>query len=143
MAIEHATSADAPAIEALLADAGLPLDGAAAAFERGVVIRERGDLVAAAAVEQFGHAGLLRSVVVAPTHRGSGLGRTIVAAAEDLAREAGIEELYLVTETADAWFPRLGYAPIDRSRASEAVGESIEFTTVCRDRGLTFHRRLA
>ncbi len=142
MQIERARPDDTAAIEALLAAAGLPLDGAADAFALGVVARDGGRVVAAAAIERYGDAGLLRSVVVDPAHRDRGLGRHIVAAAEDLARQAGVRELYLLTETAADWFPRLGYEAIDRSVAAAAVGASVEFTTVCRDTGLPMRRSI-
>jgi amino-acid N-acetyltransferase len=100
-------------------------------------------VVAAAAVERYGSAGLLRSVVVAPERRGTGLGHEIVSAAERLARDEGIRDLYLLTETASDWFPRLGYEVVDRAVAAAAVGESIEFTTVCRDTGVPMRRTLA
>ncbi len=142
MRIDRAMPSDVPAVEALLAAAGLPLEGAAQALSDGVVARDGDRVVAAAAVERYGHAGLLRSVVVAADHRGTGLGRGIVAAAEDLARGEGVSDLYLLTETAGDWFPRLGYELVERSVAAAAVGESIEFTTVCRDTGIAMRRSL-
>lgn len=147
MRIDRATASDVPAVEALLSAAGLPLDGAREAFELGVVAHrddadETGDVVAAAAIERYGASGLLRSVVVAPGLRGTGLGRGIVAAAERLALDEGIGNLYLLTETAIDWFPRLGYEVVDRAVAAAAVGESIEFTTVCRDTGVPMRRVL-
>ena len=143
MRIERAVPADIPAVERLLSAAGLPLDGAAQALSAGVVARDGDTVVAAAAIERYGAAALLRSVVVAPDRRGTGLGREIVAAAETLARDEGVQDLYLLTETASDWFPRLGYAPVARAEAAAAVGESIEFTTVCRDTGVPMRRRLA
>ncbi len=142
MEISRATPADVPAVEALLSASALPLEGAAEALSAGVVARDAGQVVAAASIERFGSAGLLRSVVVAPDRRGTGLGRRIVAAAEDLARAEGISDLYLLTETAIDCFPRLGYEPVDRPIAISAVGESIEFTTVCRDTGVPMRRAL-
>jgi len=142
MRIERATPADQPAVEGLLSAAGLPLDGAADAFALGVVGRDGDRVVAAAAVERYGEAGLLRSVVVDERARGAGVGRAIIAAAEDLALGAGIRDLYLLTETAADWFPRLGYEVVDRSVAADIVGESIEFTAVCRDTGVAMHKRL-
>ena len=144
MRIERATAGDVPSVEALLTAAGLPLDGARDALVAcGVVAHDGGSVVGAAAVERFGSAGLLRSVVVAADHRGTGLGRAVVAAAEAAARADGVTELYLLTETAAGWFPRLGYEVIDRSVAAEAVGGSIEFTTVCKDTGVPMRRSFA
>jgi amino-acid N-acetyltransferase len=143
MHIDRATASDVPAVEALLSAAGLPLDGAAEALGLGVVARDGGAIAAAAAVERYGASGLLRSVVVAPDRRGTGLGREIVAAAESLARDEGIRDLYLLTETAIDWFPRLGWEVVDRPVAAAAVGDSVEFTTVCRHTGVPMHRMLA
>jgi amino-acid N-acetyltransferase len=142
MRIERATAADIPAAEDLLAAAGLPLEGAAAALATGVVAREGRRVVGCAAIERHGEHGLLRSVAVAADRRGTGIGRAIVAAAEDLARSEGLADLYLLTETAAEWFPTLGYQAVERSVAGQAVGASIEFTTVCRDTGIAMRRSL-
>ena len=141
--VERAAPADVERVEALLSAASLPLEGARDALALGVVGRDGGSVVAAAAIERFGASGLLRSVVVDEASRGTGLGHAIVAAAEDLARSLGMGELYLLTETAIDWFPRLGYEVVDRATAASVVGESIEFTTVCRDTGVPMRKRLA
>jgi amino-acid N-acetyltransferase len=142
MRVGRAAQADVEPVEALLAAANLPLDGAREALALGVVGRADGRVVAAAAIERYGAAGLLRSVVVDEAVRGSGLGHAIVAAAEDLARAEGIGDLYLLTETAIDWFPRLGYEVVERPAASAVVGESVEFTTVCRDTGVPMRKHL-
>jgi amino-acid N-acetyltransferase len=143
MRIQRSSPADVPAVEALLTAAGLPLEGVAEALAVGVVARDADAVVGAAAVEPYGRAGLLRSVVVAESRRGTGLGHQLVAAAEAVARDEGIEQLYLLTETAADWFPRLGYEVVDREEAREAVGQSIEFTMVCATTGVPMRRRLA
>jgi amino-acid N-acetyltransferase len=140
--VERATPGETAAVEELLSAAGLPLDGAAQALELGVVGRDGGRVVAASAIERYGTSGLLRSVVVSEDARGTGLGREIVAAAEQLAREAGIVDLYLLTETATDWFPRLGYEVVERPAAIAAVGGSVEFTSVCRDTGVAMRKHL-
>jgi amino-acid N-acetyltransferase len=142
MRIERAAPADVDPVEALLTAAQLPLEGAREALGLGVVGREDGRVVAAAAIERFGASGLLRSVVVDGAARGAGLGHAIVAAAEDLARAEGIGELYLLTETAIDWFPRLGYEVVERGAAATVVGASVEFTTVCKDTGVPMRKQL-
>src|SRR5882672_4053862 len=101
--IERATSRDLPAVEALLAAAGLPLDGVSGAFDTGVVARDGGRILGCAAIELYGDAALVRSVAVDPIERGHGLGSALVAAVEQLARLAGAHEAYLLTETAEGW----------------------------------------
>ncbi|HET9680694.1 MAG TPA: GNAT family N-acetyltransferase [Candidatus Limnocylindrales bacterium] len=142
MDLERSTPADEPAIADLLAGAGLPVVGLAGAFEHGVAARQGGTIVGAAAVELYGAAGLLRSVVVDAARRGEGLGRRLVGAAESVAREAGVSDLYLLTESAPEWFPRLGYEPVDREVARSAVGASVEFDLTCAINGVALRRRL-
>ena len=142
-AVRAAERTDLPAVRALLADASLPLDGVDEAFRHGVVAISGGEIVGAAAVEPYGAHGLLRSVVVAASHRGTGLGRALVEAAEEVARGLGVRDLYLLTETATAWFPRLGYETLPRDAAPVMVAASVEFTVSCRDTGVLMRRRLA
>lgn len=141
-ALRAASPADLPAVRGLLTDAALPLDGVEEAFAHGVVAEAGGRVVGAAAIEPSGTDGLLRSVVVAPELRGTGLGHALVAAAEDTARGLGIGDLYLLTETAIAWFPRLGYATLPRDAAPGPIAASVEFTVSCPDTGVLMHRRL-
>jgi amino-acid N-acetyltransferase len=142
VAIERATAGDLPAVEALLTSAGLPLDGLANAFATGVVARDGERLIGCAAVELYGDAALVRSVAVEPDARGRGVGAALVSAVEELAREAGARQAYLLTETAETWFPRFGYVPVPRSEAEPAIGASIEFRVACTQTCATFRRSL-
>ena len=141
--LERATLADVPSIEALLVETGLPLEGAAEAFCRGVIAwADDGRLLGIAAVERYGQAGLLRSVAVREDARGAGLGRALVQAAQDVARAEGITTLYLLTETAAPWFARLGYATVARTDVPPAVAGSVEFVVACPASAVTMVRPL-
>lgn len=131
MEIAPALESDKPAIEELLTGAGLPLDGLDAALRTAVVAREAGSVVGCAAVEPYGSVGLLRSVCVAPQLRGSGIGHQLVEAAEEMASYRGVAELYLLTETAGQWFPRLGYEPATRAAVPAPLTASPEFAGAC------------
>jgi amino-acid N-acetyltransferase len=135
--------ADVPAVEALVRAAGLPGDGVREAFAAGCVATAAdGSIIGAAAVEPYGEVALLRSVVVAEAARGTGLGTQLVHGAEAIARDLGIRELYLLTETATAWFPRLGYRPVVRAEAPLALAASAEFTEACAATAVLMHRHL-
>ena len=142
MRIERAAPTDTAAVEELLAANSLPLDGAAEAFGTGVVAREGDQVIAAAAVEPYGDAGLLRSVVVVGARRGRGIGAGVVTASEGLARDLGIDDLYLLTETAEGWFAQRGYRRIARDEVPGSVRSSIEFTTSCSETAVAMKRRL-
>jgi amino-acid N-acetyltransferase len=126
-----ASSEDLIAIRALLEEAALPTSDLASAQPQFVVIREQGKLVAAGALQRFGSAALLRSVVVSQARRRRGLGGAIVAELEQLARNARITQLILLTETAAKFFAQRGYQVIERSAAPADMQRSEEFRSLC------------
>jgi GNAT superfamily N-acetyltransferase len=88
----------------------------------------------------YGESGLLRSVAVAPEWRGSGIGRTLVDRVLDEGRAAGIREVYLLTTTAEQYFPRLGFQCVDRDCVPAAVRASAEFTGACPDSAVVMRK---
>lgn len=129
-----ARAEDLAEVLALLAGAGLPAAGVADHFPRGfVVARDPADgaLAGAAGVEAHGRAGLLRSVAVRAERRGSGLGQELVRAAVALARAEGLGELYLLTTTAEGFFPRLGFEPVTRAELPAELEGSEELRGAC------------
>jgi amino-acid N-acetyltransferase len=50
--------------------------------------------------------------------------------------------VYLLTETAGAFFPKLGFRPIARADVAPAVLRSAEFTTACPRSALVMVRSL-
>ena len=88
-------------------------------------------LVGAAGLEVLGEAGLLRSVAVDELHRGTGLGKRLVAAMEDHARNLAVRELYLITVTAEGFFDDLSYRKVTREQAGAAIGATVQFAELC------------
>ena len=131
MTISVADKGDMPAILALLEGSGLPQDGLADHVATTLAARIGDRVVGSAALELYGAAELLRSVAVDRSLRGQGLGQQLTRAALDLARQRGVKQLYLLTETAGGFFPRFGFRPIARSAVDPAVRQSVEFTSAC------------
>jgi N-acetylglutamate synthase-like GNAT family acetyltransferase len=129
---ECADGADLGAIRALLEREGLPHAGLGTGPGAGFwVIRDSGRAIGAIGLETYGRSGLLRSLVVAPEARGTGLGRQLVEAVEDAARSRGLERLVLLTQTAERFFAGRGYTAIDRATAPDEVRASTEFRSLC------------
>jgi amino-acid N-acetyltransferase len=131
MSIENVRPEDRPAIVRLLSDNGLPTDGLPANSENVLVARLGDRVVASAALEIYPDGALLRSVAVEGTQRGSGIGHRIVRAALDLARQRGTESVYLLTTTAETFFPRFGFRRITRAEVPTGVQTSVEFQSAC------------
>ncbi len=122
---------DLAAILALLDAAGLPPEGVGEWLPRFVVAERDGAVVAAAGLEVYGRAGLLRSVVVAPEARGDGMGAALTERIAADAASAGVRMLYLLTTTASEYFPRLGFRRIAREALPEAISASEELKGAC------------
>ena len=131
MTIRPARSADLPAVLRLLDDASLPRDGVAEHFPHAFLVAGGDALDGVVGVEVYGAAGLLRSAVVHPGRRGTGLGQRLARAAVEWARERGVRELFLLTTTAEAFFPRIGFQVVDRATLPEALAASAELRGAC------------
>jgi amino-acid N-acetyltransferase len=130
--VRRGTARDRPAVLELLKQAGLPTaDLADAATVEFWVADDEGRIAGAIGLERFGADALLRSLVVAPGYRNRGLGIELVAALEREARAAGVRTLVLLTQTAEKFFARLGFAAIDRAAAPAPVQASAEFRSLC------------
>jgi N-acetylglutamate synthase-like GNAT family acetyltransferase len=128
-----ATSDDLPAMEALLVTEGLPTGGVAEGITHFRVLDNGDSIVAAAGIEPHGASALLRSVVVAPEHRGRGLARRLTEALVQHARELGHDSLYLLTMDADAHFAALGFVRVARDEAPEEIRTSQQYREQCPD----------
>ena len=128
LTIASGRSTDLDEVLMLLAASGLGADGVAEHITDFLLAREGRRLIGAAALEDYGVAGLLRSVAVAANRRGWGLGRYLTCALIDHARQRGHTAVYLLTDTADAYFKRLGFRPVDRSAVQPAVLASVQFS---------------
>ncbi|MGR2737175.1 arsenic resistance N-acetyltransferase ArsN2 [Billgrantia sp. Q4P2] len=96
-------------------------------------LRHQSDLVGVIGVEVCGDYGLLRSLAISATHRGNGLGQKLVAFSEEWATFSGLKALYLLTNTADNFFKRLGYEVLTRSEAPNVITETQQFSGLCPD----------
>lgn len=129
--VRPAAPGDRPAVEALLSDAGLPLEGTVEAFDDFLVALEDERVVGAIGLETYGDEGLLRSAVVASGIRSAGVGSSLTEALIDRARSRGLRRLYLLTTTAEEFFARFGFGRIARERVPGSIRGSSEFATVC------------
>ena len=132
--LRRAKRQDLPAIEALLIASGLPTAGVAEALDGFIVAESEGDkrLVGVAGLECCsGEYALLRSTAVDPEWRGTGLGRRLVTHVIADAEARGIKGLYLLTTTAERYFPSFGFVTMHRDVVPEDIRRSGEFREAC------------
>ena len=142
IAIERARPDDAGSIRALLQTHGLPVDDVESHLQSAVVARRKGVVVGSAALEVYREGVLLRSVAVLPELKGHGVGRRLTEAMIDLAQNLGTPALYLLTTTAQTYFPAFGFEQIERSAVPTSVQASVEFTSACPSTAIVMRKSL-
>jgi len=131
-AVRLGQSADLAAVAALLKGAGLPTDDLTSAQDLHLwVLQADGDVVGVIGIERFGASALLRSLAIAPAYQRRGLGHQLVAQLEHDVQDQGVEQLILLTETAESFFRKIGYQVIDPRHVPEEVKQSAEFRSLC------------
>ena len=130
--IRAAEPRDLDRVKTLLETAELPVSGVESQFGTSyAVAEENGELIGAVGIEVHGRYGLLRSAVVAPSQRGRGVGEALVFDRIDWSMRQELDALFLLTTTAAEYFPRFGFAAIDRARVPAEVQASAEFSSIC------------
>jgi len=116
---------------ALLTSEKLPVADLPASLENFVVALENGELIGVAGLEVYDEYGLLRSLAVKSDFRSKGIAGKLLRRIDALGKLENLKELYLLTETAPAYFTRKGFDRITRSDVPAKVQLSSEFSHVC------------
>src|SRR5262245_41657106 len=134
--VHEASTDQGGRLRSLAAVAGLPLAGLDDAWKTWVATSS-GEVVGGVVVEGCDTADRpvfpLRTLVVEDARRGEGVGASLVSAALQAADAAtgAPARVALLTETADEYFPRFGFAAVDRDELPAALAGSAELTGAC------------
>ena len=142
MHIDRARPEDASAVLHLLERNHLPREGLTDWMATTLVARDDGHVIGSAALEIYPDGALLRSVAVAPEVQRQGVGHELTAAAIRLADTLNAPAMYLLTTTAEQFFPKFGFERITRADVPATVQASIEFTSACPTTATVMRRTL-
>lgn len=123
---------DDPGLTAALAAEGLPVDDLAEPGRRFFRYDTLdGTTVGYGGVEIHGADALVRSVVVLPGLRGSGIGHNLLALLLARAHAAGARQAWLLTSSAAAFFARAGFREVARDDAPAAIRATRQAAGLC------------
>ena len=126
-----ASANDMGLIEELLKENKLPTEDLKEGLQQFWIIKD-GDIVAGViALEVYGNYGLLRSMATAEEFRNKGIASLLIDELFSFAKQTGLKEVYLLTETAEKYFEKKGFERINRDNAPEEIKQSKEFSHVC------------
>jgi amino-acid N-acetyltransferase len=148
--VRSATAPDLAAVQLLLTQLELPSAGVQAIFALDandfvVATAPSNDreVIAVGGLEVCGRHALLRSLAVHPSWQGHGLGASIVTRLMAQAESRGLDALYLLTTTAEGYFPRFGFSHVPRVEVPIAIAQTPEFAGVCPSSATAMTKRLA
>ena len=131
-----------PALESLLKSLSLPTEDLPADLSGFTLAFDGPVLVGSAGVEQVGKVGLLRSVAVAASHRSLGVAAQVFQSAIDNARKTGIDDIWLITNTADHYFERHGFERVLRENAPTDISGTAQFAGLCPSSAVVMHKKV-
>ena len=141
--MERLHPSDLEAVSSLLEENSLlASDLQSSDMARFVGVREAGTLLAIGGIQYYGTDGLLRSIAVSSALRGEGYGKKIVSHLEQMAAADGILTLYLLTETAAAFFAKLEYETTPRPQVPDLVQATPQFAGLCPDTAVCMKKQL-
>lgn len=140
--IRQAVQSDYKAIHTLLAVSGLPTAGVRENLA-GFLVADYDGLAGVIGMEQAGPSVMLRSLAVHPECRKAGIAAALVGKALEKARETGSREAYLLTNTAEKYMQRQGFAKIDRSQIPPALLQNSALKEACCSCGASMKLDLA
>lgn len=140
--IQQAQKSDWKSITGLLSAAKLPIEDLNPELDNYFIATAGGTIIGVIGMDRYGCNGLLRSTAVEPAYRNTGTGNELVAHVLKDAVAQGIESLYLITNTAEAYFARKGFARINREQVPADLLQSKEFNGLCPSSAAVMHRKL-
>jgi N-acetylglutamate synthase-like GNAT family acetyltransferase len=141
MNIEVATERDLSDVRNLLERQRLTRDGVEDHVQTTVVAREGLRVVGTATLELHADGALLRSLAVETAHQGRGLGKALTDAALQLAQSHGVRDVFLLTISAERFFPRFGFETITREAVPASVQTSVQFRYACPASSVVMRKR--
>ncbi len=130
-AIRKARTSDLNSILSLLQSESLPSKGVPEHLGNFLVATQGETIIGTIGLELYGETALLRSAVVAASHRDKGVGRLLYDRILRDAKESGVKRLVLLTTSAEGYFRRRGFVRTERATLAGPVTTSSEFTETC------------
>jgi amino-acid N-acetyltransferase len=94
-------------------------------------LMEENELIGSIGLEVSQNNALLRSLCVDEKHRNKGAAVKLVKFLEEFAKQEDIENIYLLTTTAEQFFSNRNYVPVDRNSVPYSIQQTSEFKSVC------------
>lgn len=129
--IREATKDDLNAIKSMLNNVSLPSVDIGKHLLNFLVLEEGESIAGTIGMELYGDTALLRSLAVKKDYRYKGYGKELCSALLSKAKKINVNNIYLLTETAEGFFNQEGFLKIARDIVPDVIKQTYEFSTLC------------
>lgn len=126
-----ADSVEISSIQKLLQECGLPYNDITDHISNFILAKNGSDLIGTIGLEMYGNIGMIRSLAVTDSYRGKSIAKALYTRILAYAHLHGIEELYLLTTTAEGFFLKNDFRKLERNNVPETIHATNEFQNLC------------
>ncbi|QHT67157.1 GNAT family N-acetyltransferase [Rhodocytophaga rosea] len=141
--IISASNTDMDVIRKLLQDNGLPVSDVNLENTYFFAAYLNGRIIGSIGLQVMGSVALLRSMVVEDRYRNLQVGKQLYEKVMELAVEKQIQEVFLITTTAQAYFGEKGFEVIAREQVPELIQQTTQFSKTCPGSGIVMHKLIS
>ena len=140
--IREAIKDDLKAIKSLLDSASLPAVDIDKHLLNFLVLEKSGTLTGTIGMELYGNTALLRSLAIQKDYRNKGYGKELYYALISKAKKMNVNNIYLLTETAEGFFSEEGFQKIAREQVPPSIKQTNEYSTLCPEGAVCMVKKL-
>ncbi len=100
------------------------------------------EIIGVVGVEKYDNISLLRSLAVLDSYKGEGVGKQLIHYFEDWCESKSVEQIYLLTTTADQYFLKYGFQNVKRDLVPEDIKSTAQFKDICPDSAVVMKKIL-
>ena len=124
---------DLKAVKSLLDSASLPFVDIEKHLVNFFVLEISGNIIGTIGTELYGDTALLRSLAVDKDYQNKGYGKELYNALILKIKKMNVNNIYLLTETAEGFFSKLGFQKTDRELVPHSIRHTYEYSTLCQE----------
>ena len=129
--VEKVSKAKLEKVKQLLIENNLPVEDFEDEYITFFIAKINNTTVGVIGLEQYEATGLLRSLAVKSDYKNLKIGRDLIEYLLRYCKNNSIQELYLLTTTAEMYFEKFGFYKITRENTPTAIKNTKEFALIC------------
>ncbi|MFK5856434.1 MAG: arsenic resistance N-acetyltransferase ArsN2 [Bacteroidota bacterium] len=131
MKIEPLIKSDIEKVKTLLVENNLPVNDIDKIAVQLFVVKAKNKIIGVIGIENYSTIGLLRSLAVSDNYKNLKIGAELVDYIIGYCSTNKMQELYLLTTTAEKYFVKFGFNIMERENIPDLIKKTSQFADIC------------